>query len=149
LSQIHEQLVADAEKACHIRKAIELDEPSLKEALNSSNRDLWEAAIVEELESLREAGTWDVVEAPREAKLFPSRFVIKVKRNSDGTLERRKARLFILGNLQRPFVDFYDAYAPVADFVVVRVVLSTAWSKHWVVHQLDVKSAFLNGYIDE
>jgi Reverse transcriptase (RNA-dependent DNA polymerase) len=125
LSQIHEPLVADAEKACHIREAIELDEPSIKEALNSSNRDLWEAAM------------------------FPSRFVIKVKRNSDGTLERRKARLFILGNLQRPFVDFYDTYSPVADFVVVRVVLSTAWSKHWVVHQLDVKSAFLNGYIDK
>ena len=109
-----------------MRHEIESDEPSLKEALNSSNRDLWEAAIAEELESLREAGTWDVVEAPRGAKVFPSRFVLKVKRNSDGTFERRKARLVLLGNLQRPCIDFYDTYAPVADFVVVRIVLATA-----------------------
>jgi hypothetical protein len=95
LSQIHEPLIANAVKTCPIRKAIELDEPSLREALNSSNCDLWEAAIAVELESLREAGTWDVVEVPRGAKVFPSKFLIKVKRNSHGTFERRKAQLFL------------------------------------------------------
>jgi Reverse transcriptase (RNA-dependent DNA polymerase) len=51
--------------------------------------------------------------------------------------------------LQRPDIDFYDTYAPVADFVVVRIVIATASAKQWIIHHLDVKSAFLNGYLDE
>jgi Reverse transcriptase (RNA-dependent DNA polymerase) len=51
--------------------------------------------------------------------------------------------------LQRPDIDFYDTYAPVTDFVVVRIVIATACAKQWIIHHLDVKSAFLNGYLDE
>ena len=141
--------IPNAGQTCHIRDISESDSPSLKSALNSPSRDLWEIAIAEELESLREAGTWDIVEVPRGAKIFPSKLVLKVKRNSDGTFERRKARLVLLGNLQRPDIDFYDTYAPVADFVVVRIVIATACAKQWTIHHLDVKSAFLNGYLDE
>jgi hypothetical protein len=50
---------------------------------------MWEIEIAEELESLREAGTWNVVEPPRGAKIFPSKLVLKVKRKSDGKFERR------------------------------------------------------------
>jgi hypothetical protein len=140
---------ADAAQSCHVQKARESDSPTLKEALSSPYRDLWEAAIAEELESLREAGTWELVEPPRGIKVFPSRFVLKVKRNSDGSLERRKARLVLKGNFQRADIDYFDTYAPVADFVVVRIMLAMACANSWVVHQLDVKSAFLNGYLDE
>jgi hypothetical protein len=136
-------------QTCHVRDTSESDSPSLKAALSSPNRDLWEIAIAEELESLRVAGTWDIVDTPRGVKIFPSKFVLKVKRNSDGSFERRKARLVLLGNLQRPDIDFYDTYAPVADFVVVRIVIATACAKQWFIHHLDVKSAFLNGYLDE
>ena len=142
-------LSPDANQACHMHKAEESDSPTLREALNSPNRDLWEVSIAEELESLREAGTWEVAVPPRGAKVFPSRFVLKVKRNSDGSLERRKARLVLMGNFQRPHIDYFDTYAPVADFVVVRIVFAMACAKGWVVHQLDVKSAFLNGYLEE
>jgi hypothetical protein len=145
-----QQLAADAEQTCHVRKAVEeSDSPTLKQALSSPSRDMWEVAIAEELESLREAGTWDDVEQPHGVKIFPSRFVSKVKRHSDGFFERRKARLVLMGNLQRPNIDYFDTYAPVADFVVVRIVLAMACAKQWVVHQLDVKSAFLNGFIAE
>jgi hypothetical protein len=84
---------------------------SPKVALKSQNRDLWEAAIHEELESLREAQTWDEVEAPKGAHEFPSWFVLKVKRYSDRVVERHKARPVLLGDLQRPRFDFYDTYA--------------------------------------
>jgi hypothetical protein len=90
---------------------------------------LWEIAIAEELKSLREAGTWEVGEPPRGAKIFPSKLVLKVKRNSDGTFERRKGHLVLLGNLQRPDIDFYDTYTSVADFGIVRIVIATACSK--------------------
>jgi hypothetical protein len=79
--------------------------PSLKVSLKSQNSDLWESAIHEELESLREAQTWDNVEAPKGAKVFPSKFVLKVKRHSEGTVYRHKERLVLLGNLQRSHSD--------------------------------------------
>jgi Reverse transcriptase (RNA-dependent DNA polymerase) len=138
-----------AGQTCHIRDTSESDSPSLKSALASPSRDLWEIAIAEELEYLREAGTCDVDEPPSGAKIFPSKLVLKVKRNSDGTFERIKARLVLLGNLQRPDIDLYDTYAPVADFVVVRIVIATACAQQCIIHHLDVKSAFLNGYLDE
>jgi Reverse transcriptase (RNA-dependent DNA polymerase) len=95
------------------------------------------------------AGTWDIFDTPKGVKIFPSKFVFKVKRNSDGRIERRKARLVLLENMQRPDIDFYDTYAPVADCVVVRIVIATACVKQWFIHHLDVKSVFLNGYLEE
>jgi Reverse transcriptase (RNA-dependent DNA polymerase) len=132
---------------CHTRQPVDTDTPSLKVAFNSQNSDLWEAAIHEELESLREAQTWDEIEAPKGAKVFPSKFVLKAKRHSDGAVERYKARLVLLGNLQRPHIDFYDTYAPVADFADVRIMFVIACNQKWLIHQLDVKCAFLNGRI--
>jgi hypothetical protein len=81
--------------------------------------------------------------------VFPSKFVLKVKRHSDGAVERHKARLVLLGYLQRSHIDFYDTYAPVADFAVVRIMVVLACDQKWFIHQLDVKCALLNGRIDE
>jgi Reverse transcriptase (RNA-dependent DNA polymerase) len=64
-------------------------------------------------------------------------------------LNAEMQRLVLLGNLQRPDIYSYDRYAPVADFVVVRIVISTACAKQWIIHHLDVNAAFLNGYLDE
>jgi hypothetical protein len=134
---------------CHTSHPIDTDTPSLKVALKSQNSDLLEAAIHEELESLREAQTWDEVEASKGAKVFPSKFVLKGKRHSDGAVERHKARLVLLGNLQRPHIDFYDTYAPVADFAVLRIRFFIACDQKWLILQLYVKCAYLNGLIDE
>jgi Reverse transcriptase (RNA-dependent DNA polymerase) len=127
---------------CHTSHPVDTDTPSLKVALKSQNSDLWEAAIHEELESLREAQTRDKVEASKGAKVFPSKFVLKVKRHSDGAVERHKTRLVLIGNLQRPDIDFYDTYAPVADFAVVCIIFVIACDQKWLIHQLDVKCAF-------
>jgi Reverse transcriptase (RNA-dependent DNA polymerase) len=81
--------------------------------------------------------------------VFPSKFVLKVKRHSNGAVERHKARLVLLGNLERPHIDFYDTYAPVADFAVVCIMFAIACERNCLIHQFDVKCAFLNGRIDE
>jgi Reverse transcriptase (RNA-dependent DNA polymerase) len=81
--------------------------------------------------------------------VFPSKFVLKVKRLSDGAIERHKARLVLLGNLQRPHIDINDTYAAVSDFAVVRVMFEIACDQKWLIHQLDMKCAFQNGRIDE
>lgn len=135
--------------SCHIASSNESDSPTLRQAMNSQNSEQWQTAIAEELQSLNDAGTWELVDAPRGARVFPSKFVLKIKRHSDGSLERYKARLVLLGHLQRPNVDFYDTYAPVADFTVVRIILALACCRGWYVRQFDVKTAFLNGELDE
>jgi hypothetical protein len=96
------------------------------------------------------AGTWNVADRPTAgARVFPSKFVLKIKRNSDGTIERYKARLVLLGHLQRPNIDFFETYAPVVDFTAVRIALVIAVQTGMSMHHLDVKCAFLNGYIEE
>jgi hypothetical protein len=96
------------------------------------------------------AGTWNVADRPTAgARVFPSKFVLKIKRNSDGTIERYKARLVLLGHLQRPNIDFFETYAPVVDITAVRIALVIAVQTGMSMHHLDVKCAFLNGYIEE
>jgi hypothetical protein len=64
------------------------------------------------------------------------------------TVETHLNALHIL-HLQRPHADFYDTYAPVADFAVVRIMLAIACERNWLIHLLDLKCAFLNGRIED
>jgi Reverse transcriptase (RNA-dependent DNA polymerase)/gag-polypeptide of LTR copia-type/GAG-pre-integrase domain/Integrase core domain len=137
------------EDKCHSAQE-DLDTPTLKQALNSPHREQWIEAISEEMESLNEAQTWDLLSnAPQGKKIFPSKFVLKVKRNSDRTVERYKARLVLLGHLQRKDIDYFETYSPVVDFTAVRIALVIACQQNLSIHHLDVKCAFLYGEIDE
>jgi hypothetical protein len=79
------------------------DSPTLKQALKSTKRELWGHAISNEFESLNQAQTWGVVpHPPARDRVSSSNFVLKVKRNLNGTIERYKARIVLLGHLQRP-----------------------------------------------
>jgi Reverse transcriptase (RNA-dependent DNA polymerase) len=73
--------------------------------------------------------------------------MLNVKRHSGGAFERHKTRLVLLGNLQRPHIEFYDTYSPVADLAVVRIMFVIACDRKWLIHQLDVKCAFINSRI--
>jgi Reverse transcriptase (RNA-dependent DNA polymerase) len=71
------------------------------------------------------------------------------KRNSDGIVERYKARLVLPGHLQRQDIDFFETYAPVVDFTAVLIALSNAYRMGMAIHHLDVKCAFLHGTVKE
>jgi Reverse transcriptase (RNA-dependent DNA polymerase) len=77
--------------------------------------------------------------------LFPSKFVLKIKRNSGRTIERYKARIVSLGHLQRRDIDYFETYSPVVDCTAVRIALATAYQQQMTIHHLDVKCAFLYG----
>jgi hypothetical protein len=122
------------------------DMPSAMEALKSEGADKWMEAIHSELASLREMRTWELIdkkEVPADARILPCNLVLKVKRHEDGTVERYKARVVILGNLQQVGVDYDLTFAPVIDFTIVRLMLAVASKKGYAVHHMDVKSAFL------
>ncbi|MEL7521272.1 MAG: reverse transcriptase domain-containing protein, partial [Cyanobacteria bacterium J06553_1] len=123
--------------------------PTLKEALGGKNKEQWLQAIGEEMEALKIAKTWTVTERPKGQKVLPSQFILRVKRGSGGEIIKYKARLVVLGNLQRPNIDYFETYAPVVEFTVVRVLLILASTLDLTIRQLDVKSAFLNGCLKE
>jgi hypothetical protein len=126
------------------------DTPStIEEAYSSLDVDFWKEAIRSEMDSIVSNETWEVVERPYGCKPIGSKWVFKKKLGPDGTIERYKARLVIKGYSQKEGEDFFDTYSPVARLTTIRVLLSLAASHGLIVHQMDVKTAFLNGELDE
>ena len=126
------------------------DEPTLREAMSTppDERALWIQAIEEEIDSLNSKGTWSRDHHPASTPL-PTHVVLKVKRNADGTVDRLKARIVAGGNFQKHGTDYFDTYAPVVDFALVRLMLYMAMCHGMEVGQADIKTAFLNGSLDE
>lgn len=73
----------------------------------------------------------------------------KIKFNSDGSIERHKARLVALGNCQEEFLDFKETFAHVSKLTTVRIFLRIASAHNLEFHQMDVRNAFLHGTLDE
>ena len=82
-------------------------------------------------------------------KALGCKWVYKIKRKSDGTVERFKTRPDIHGNHQVAGIDYNETFAPVAKMVTVRVFLAVAASKEWELQQMDVHNAFLQGDLNE
>lgn len=98
------------------------------------------------MKSLRDHGTWVVEKLPPSSKPLKSRFVFQKKLLNDGSIGRYKARLVVKGYMQGN-VDL--TYAPVVDFATVRVALAIAVKREYFIHQMDVRTAFLHGEIDD
>ena len=122
---------------------------SITEAFASPNVDDWKEAVHNNMDSILSNGTWEVVERPYGCKPVGCKWVFKKKLRSDGTIEKYKARLVAKGYTQREGKYFFDRYSPVARMTTIRVLLSLAASYGLLVHQMDVKTAFLNGELDE
>ncbi|KAL4387508.1 hypothetical protein GQ457_09G027200 [Hibiscus cannabinus] len=109
----------------------------------------WRIAMQQEIHALETNGTWTLETLPSEKKAIGCKWVYKIKYNSDGSIERFKARLLILGNNQVEGLDYNETFAPVAKMVTIRTFLSVAAAKNWELRQMDVHNAFLHGDLEE
>ncbi|KAJ4744580.1 polyprotein [Rhynchospora pubera] len=109
----------------------------------------WREAMATELNALASNNTWSLVPPPSNQKIIGCKWVYKIKRKSDGSLDRYKARLVAKGFNQEYGVDFLETYSPVVRPTTVRLILSLAVTSHWTIRQLDVQNAFLHGDLQE
>ncbi|VVT54823.1 uncharacterized protein SAPINGB_P004280 [Magnusiomyces paraingens] len=125
------------------------DPSSFEEAMSSEEAEFWLEACVIEMSSLKRNGTWELVDLPPGRKAINSKWVFKVKRKADGSIERYKARLVCIGFSQVEGIDYTETFAPVVRYETVRIVLAIAAQFGFQVHHMDVETAFLNGDLKE
>ena len=120
-----------------------------REAVRSPHRAKWERAMQEELDSIKDNDTFSLVPLPAGRHAIGCKWVFKIKRHADGSVERYKARLVAKGYSQLYGIDFTETFAPVVRFSSLRAILAIAAAADYEIHQMDVKTAFLNGDLDE
>ncbi|GJR06972.1 putative ribonuclease H-like domain-containing protein [Tanacetum coccineum] len=92
---------------------------------------------------------WTLVDLPRDKWEIGTKWVFRNKKDERGIVEKNKARLVAQGHTQEEVIDYDDVFAPVARIEAIRLFLAYASLKDFVVYQMDVKSAFLYGKIEE
>ncbi|KAE8681124.1 hypothetical protein F3Y22_tig00111342pilonHSYRG00188 [Hibiscus syriacus] len=106
-------------------------------------------AMDEEIKAIEKNDTWELTSLPKGHKAIGVKWVYKTKQNAKGEIERHKARLVAKGYSQKAEIDYDEVCAPVARLETIRLIISLAAQNKWKIQQMDVKSAFLNGVLEE
>eukprot|EP00253_Pinus_taeda_P015476 PITA_15476 len=109
----------------------------------------WVQAMDEEIEAIEYNDTWDLINLPKDKILIGVNWVYKTKLNEKGEIDRFKARFVAKGFSQQPRINFGETFALVVRLDIVRAVLATTMQNKWKVYQMDVKSTFFNGILEE
>ena len=107
------------------------------------------SAMEKEIESLRKNDVWELADLPKGRKAVGSKWVLKIKTDAEGSVERFKARLVAQGFSQKPGIGYNETFSPVARSESVRTVIALAVQSDLKLHQIDVITAFLNGVLKD
>ena len=122
---------------------------TLKEDLLSPDCVFWKEAMNDEIDSLISNKTWKLVDIPPSCKTIGCKWVLRKKLKPDGTIDKFKARLVAKGFKQKIDVDFFDTFSPVTRITSIRLLIAVAAIYDLKIHQIDVKTTFLNGDLGE
>ena len=117
--------------------------------IEATSHPHWKEAMQSELAALDANHTWSLTFLPPGKKPIGCRWVYKIKRHLDGTIERFKARLVAKGYTQLEGLDYHDTFSPTAKMITVHCLLALAAAQNWSLHQLYVNNAFLHGDLHE
>nr|GFB73684.1 hypothetical protein [Tanacetum cinerariifolium] len=120
-----------------------------KEVSDALQNLSWVEAMQEELLQFKIQNIWTLVDCPKGVRPIGTKWVLKNKKDERGIVVRNKARLVAQGHTQEEGVDYDEVFAPVAIIEAIRLFLAYALFMGFTVYQMDVKSAFLYGTIDE
>ena len=126
------------------------DGPStFKEAIPCPAKDKWIMAMEEELESMKVNQVRELVDLPKGRRAIGNKWVLKIKHKADGSIERFKAHLASKGFTQHEGIDYEETFSHVVRFTSIRLILALVTCLDVKLHQMDVKTGFLNGELDE
>lgn len=137
------QVIEEVAHHCYVSK---IEPKSSKEALLDND---WISAMQEELLQFERNDVWYLVPRPKDSNVIGTKWIFRNKTDEKRNITRNKARLVAQGYSQVEGLDFEETFAPVARLEYVRILLAIACHLHFKVHQMDVKSAFLNGLLRE
>ena len=127
-------------------KPIDAEPSTYKDA---ASLQVWNDAMIEEYSSIIKNDVWEVVPRPTRKSVVTSRWLYKIKHAADGNIEKYKARFVARGFTQKEGIDYDEIFAPVTRYATIKTIISLATVFGWKLHQMDVKTAFLNGKIEE
>lgn len=126
------------------------DEPMIvKEAINMSNSNSWLESMNDEILSLKKNWTWDLVPFPKGRNLVGYKWVFKKQYGLDGSIEKYKVRLVAKGYSQKEGIDYGEILSPIAKLTSIRFLFSLLVAYDFEVEQMDVKTTFLHGDLEE
>ncbi|GJV55181.1 retrotransposon protein, putative, ty1-copia subclass [Tanacetum coccineum] len=128
----------------------DLNEPtSYKAAMLDSESNKWIDAMNAEIQSMMDNMVWVLVDLPSGCKTVGSKWIFKKKTDMDGIVHVYKARLVAKGYTQLYGVDYEETFSPVGDIRAIRILISIAAYYDYEIWKMDVKTTFLNGYLDK
>ena len=127
----------------------ENDLETFSQAISCKESNLWYDAMKDEMNSMASNGVWNLVELPDGAKAIECKWVFKTKKDSLGNIERYKARLVAKGFTQNEGIDYKETFSPVSKKDSLRVIMTLVAHFDLELQQMDVKTAFLNGNLEE
>jgi len=138
-----------SEVANQVSYSCYLAQTELKKVDEALQDESWESAMHDELHQFIRNDVWTLVPHPAEQNIIGTKWIFKNKTYENGTVVRNKARLVAQGYTQIEGVDFDETFAPVARLESIKILLSIACHLGFKLYQMDVKSAFLNGILQE
>jgi hypothetical protein len=122
-------------------------EPTLfEEAIQKKE---WVDAMTDEYQSIIKNNVWEIVPRPKSKDVVSSKWIFKIKHAADGSIENHKERFVARGFSQKEGIDYEETFAPVAIYTSIRTIIALVAKMKWKLHQMDVKTTFLNGVIEK